>query len=164
MATSKAIVKRQKQKANKKKEISIHARNASKFARSLAQRIHCAYWAIHSFSIKMVCELDAKHPPIATYLFILGLRDRTECIQKSQTWLPSCRDEYHEVIAELSRGVHFSGFHTPPVELMRCCSSIQGLISQVFKKKRTMRVQARSTRFTPKFLQFRPSGRHQHLY
>ena len=54
----------------------------------------------------MVCELDAKHPPIATYLFILGLRDRTECIHKSQTWLPSCRDEYHDVIAELSR-VHY---------------------------------------------------------
>ena len=97
-------------KAHKKKEISIQARNALKFARSLAQRIHCAYWAISSFIFLLVCAPDAKHPPIATYLLkILGLRDRTECIQKSQTWLPSRRDEHHEVIAELSRGGPFRG-------------------------------------------------------
>ena len=137
-ATWIAIATRQKRNMRlQKQEISIQARNALKFARSLAQRIHCASWATQSFSFLLVCALDAKHPPIATYLLKnLGFRDRTECIPKSQTWLPSCRGEYHEVNAELSRGVHFSGFHTPPVELMRWYSSIQDLISQEFRKKK----------------------------
>ena len=115
-ATFKRLSRVKSKKAHKKKEISIQAQNALKFARSFAQRIHCAYRATLSFFITKVCELDAKHPPIATYLFMIILfdpRDRTECICKSQTWLPACRDEHPDANAELSRGAG------PLAELMR---------------------------------------------
>ena len=156
-ATFKRLSRVKSKKAHKKKEISIKAQNALKFA-----RIHCAYRATLSFFITKVCELDAKHPPIATYLFMLILlapRDRTECICKSQTWLPACRDEHPDVNAELSRGAG------PLAELMRDVHShkVSSVKYSNKKGKRKSKIKrARSTRFTQKFLLFRPSGCSHH--
>ena len=155
-ATFKRLSRVKSKKAHKKKEISIQAQNALKFARSFAQRIHCAYRATLSFFITKVCELDAKHPPIATYLFMIILfdpRDRTECICKSQTWLPACRDEHPDANAELSRGAG------PLAELMRDVHSHK-VSSVKYSNKKGQK--ARSTRFIQKFLQFRPSGCSHH--
>ena len=87
--------------------------------------------SLHRYASWMRSIRPSQHT--SSYLFILDQRDRTECICKSQTWLPSCCEEYPDVIAELSRGAG------PLAELMRGCSSIQGLISQVFQKKRKKR-------------------------
>ena len=83
--------------------------------------------SLHRYASWMRSIRPSQHT--SSCLPIFDHRDRTECICKSQTWLPACRDEYPAVNAELSRGAG------PLAELMRGCSSIQGLISQVFNKK-----------------------------
>jgi hypothetical protein len=69
--TFKRLSRVKSKKAHKKKEISIQAQNALKFARSFAQRIHCAYRATLSFFIKGMragCEASAhRNIPLHAY-------------------------------------------------------------------------------------------------